>query len=308
MIVHLRHSDIDRRKWDECVAHSRCGLVYVRSWYLDVVCPGWEALVDGDYVSVMPLTWRKRFGIRYLCQPFFVQKTGVFSRNELTKSQMEAFVGAAKDVFSFAEINIVDERDFLADLPRHRNYELSLEADYSGIVANYHENTRRNLSRAGKNGLVVSDVSDIDKVIALFDTDRRPSLPSFDVRSYDVLRALSGKALDRGEAFIKGVSFDGSDDLLAAAFFVNDGRRVTFLFSGNSAEGKRVQAMTLLIDTVIREYSGSKMILDFEGSDDDGLARFYAGFGSAQSWYKSLRFNNMSWFSNFVLSVWKKFR
>ena len=63
--------------------------------------------------------------------------------------------------------------------------------------------------------------------------------------------------------------------------------RLTFLFSGNSEAGKSCQAMTFLLDQVIREFAGRMGVLDFEGSDDDNLARFYLGFGSIEKKYPS---------------------
>ena len=52
--------------------------------------------------------------------------------------------------------------------------------------------------------------------------------------------------------------------------------------------------MTFLIDQVIRKYAGQSLTLDFEGSDDDNLARFYQGFGSRPVSYPgfSYRFRN----------------
>ena len=66
--------------------------------------------------------------------------------------------------------------------------------------------------------------------------------------------------------------------------------RITFLFSGNNALGKELQAMTFLIDQVIREFAGQPLVLDFEGSDDENLARFYLGFCSKQVLYPSYTF------------------
>jgi hypothetical protein len=64
------------------IARSFNGIVYAYSWYLDIVSPGWDALVKDDYKSVMPLTWRKKYGIKYLYQPFFTQQLGVFSSDK----------------------------------------------------------------------------------------------------------------------------------------------------------------------------------------------------------------------------------
>ena len=54
-VIHLRNSEIDRTNWDNCIAQSANQLTYAHSWYLDVVSPQWEALVDENYDYVMPL-------------------------------------------------------------------------------------------------------------------------------------------------------------------------------------------------------------------------------------------------------------
>lgn len=307
MIRYLKHDDIDKQKWDGCIADSTNALVYAYSWYLDIVSPRWDALVDDGYQAVMPLTWKSRFGMRYLCQPFFTQKLGVFSKNEMSDNLLAAFLDKTKSLFLFAEINL-NASNVLKDSRQHDNYELSLAADYGQLAANYHENTRRNLLKAAKGNLVTVDDVGVEKLISLFDTDRRKSLPSFNEDSYDVLRALSVEALRRGSAFIKGVAHEGGGDVVAAAMFLSDSKKLTFLFSGNSIEGKQSQAMAFLVDSVVRQYCGSGLILDFEGSDDEGLARFYKGFGSELVRYNSLNFNNMSWLSSQVLRLWKKLK
>ena len=59
MINYLTNEQIDKSRWDDCVAHAVNGNVYAFSWYLDIVHPGWEALVemiDGNYVTIMPIS------------------------------------------------------------------------------------------------------------------------------------------------------------------------------------------------------------------------------------------------------------
>ena len=51
------------------------------TWYLDIVSPGWEAIVKeeaGCYVAVLPLPVRRKFGLRYLQQPLLTQQLGLF--------------------------------------------------------------------------------------------------------------------------------------------------------------------------------------------------------------------------------------
>ena len=57
----LKHDKIDKVKWDNCISRSVNGHIYARSWYLNIVSPDWDALIEGDYEAVMPLTWKRKF-------------------------------------------------------------------------------------------------------------------------------------------------------------------------------------------------------------------------------------------------------
>jgi hypothetical protein len=106
VIRYIRHREIDKLKWDACIQRSVNGIIYGYSWYLDIVAEGWEALVEENYESVMPLICRKKFGIRYLFQPFFTQQLGVFSSNKFTEEKIKEFISAIPQKFSFFEINL----------------------------------------------------------------------------------------------------------------------------------------------------------------------------------------------------------
>ena len=60
MIKYRTYDKIDKRRWDECIAKSFNGSVYAWSWYLDVVHPKWDALVENDYERVMPICGSKK--------------------------------------------------------------------------------------------------------------------------------------------------------------------------------------------------------------------------------------------------------
>ncbi len=85
MIHYQENYQLNKQKWDACIAKSFNGIIYAYSWYLDIVSPGWKGLVEDDYISVMPLCSRKKIGISYLFQPFFTQQHGVFSTAKLTE-------------------------------------------------------------------------------------------------------------------------------------------------------------------------------------------------------------------------------
>lgn len=308
MIHYLQHKDIDKKKWDETIA--ACGNIYANSWYLDIVHPQWEALVEDDYQSVMPLTGGKKFGVNYLYQPYFVQQLGVFSKSLMSTEKTEAFLKAIPEKYRFAEIRLNEGNVFedgFQGVEYHRNVLLDLNQDYESIRANYHQNTKRNLAKAESNNLQIINTVIPYHVVALFTDNRGKLLDKWGEAEYARLTALTTVAVKRKDAFILGVTEKGVGQLICAAIFMKTNDRITFLFSGLTVEGKQRQAMTYLLDQVIQKYANQPFTFDFEGSDDENLARFYLGFGGHEVKYPSYSFNRLSPFGKVLLKAWKRF-
>ena len=307
MINYLEHNAIDKPKWDALIAE--CGNIYAFSWYLDIVHPGWEALVEDDYQSVMPLTGGKKFGVNYLFQPYFVQQLGVFSKSPMTAETTEAFLKAIPSKYRFAEIRM-NEGNVFADgaqgIEYHRNVLLDLNQEYEAIHVNYHQNTKRNLAKAESNNLHLVETVIPYHVVALFRDNRGALLDKWGDAEYGVLTHLAKVAQKRNAAFMLGVSEKGVGQLICAAIFMKTKDRITFLFSGLTEEGKQRQAMTYLLDQVIQQHAHQPITFDFEGSDDDNLARFYLGFGGNETKYPSYCFNKLSLVGKTMLKLWKK--
>jgi len=306
MINYLEHNAIDKPKWDALIAG--CGNIYAYSWYLDNVHPGWDALVEDDYQSVMPLTGGKKFGVNYLFQPYFVQQLGVFSKM-LTIEKTEAFLNAIPSKYRFAEIRLNEDNAFsegARGVAYHKNVLLDLNQEYDAIRSQYHQNTKRNLAKAENGNLQIVDAVIPNDVIALFRDNRGASIGKWGDAEYALLVDLTQAAISRDAASVLGVTDKEGGRLLCAAIFMKTDKRITFLFSGLSEEGKQRQAMTYLLDQVIRKHAKQSVTLDFEGSDDVNLARFYLGFGGQEVKYPSYTFNRLSPIGKAMLKVWKK--
>ena len=91
-------------------------------------------------------------------------------------------------------------------------------------------------------------------------------------------------ATSNEHCFTIGIN-DLDNNTIAGAVFMHSHDRIIFLFSGSDEVHKDKHALTLLLDNVIREFSETQCTLDFEGSDNDGLARFYKGFGGTEVFY-----------------------
>ncbi|MEQ1554762.1 MAG: hypothetical protein ABL929_11315, partial [Ferruginibacter sp.] len=105
-IKYFTYKDIDKTKWDACVINAHNSLIYVHSFYLDnCTNKNWDALILNDYEAVLPITFRKKIGIKYLYQPAFLQQAGIFSANVLSKELINEFILLLMSKFKFAEIN-----------------------------------------------------------------------------------------------------------------------------------------------------------------------------------------------------------
>jgi hypothetical protein len=106
VIRYCTHTEIDRQKWDECITRSTLNIPYAYTWYLDVVNPGWCALVMDDYQAVMPLTWNRKYMVSYLYQPYFTQQLGIFSDHPVSDALIRVFLLSVPGRYRFARINL----------------------------------------------------------------------------------------------------------------------------------------------------------------------------------------------------------
>lgn len=310
MIRYLQNSQIDKQNWDRCVAGSINRRVYAFSWYLDQVCPGWDALVEDDYASVFPLTHRKKWGILYLFEPFFTQQLGIFSSKPVTENLVSDFFDRIPRKFKFIEIhlNSMNPVQLHGYEVFHRlNHEISLNADYDRLYTAYSQNARRNLKKAGEHGIIISHDTTIAELIALFRENFGNKEGKLSLDHYLLLERL----LNETKKHNSGVIYSALNDsgmLLAAAFVLTDASRHYFLFAASNPAARDNGAMFFLIDQIIRDHSGSSTLLDFEGGNDANLARFYKGFGAYEVTYPAVRINRLPYFLWTGVRLIRKFR
>ncbi len=295
MIRYLPHNAINKEKWDTAIRNSFNGNLYACSWYLDTVHPEWEALVEDDYVRVMPLTGNRKWGIHYLYQPFFAQQLGVFSTEILNSQVLNIFFAAIPDKFRFAQINLnVHNKPHPENyhLVHNTNYLLDMIARYPALASRYATNTKRNLKKALQSGLVLQEGLRPQRLIDLFRENKGREIRHWHGPHYMRLQRLMYLAIYKGAGVMYGV-YDQRNELCSAAFFLKDSRHLIFLFSATSPEGRKNGAMTFLLDGVVRAHAETARVLDFEGSNNPDLARFYRGFGAQPITYYRLEMNRL---------------
>jgi hypothetical protein len=294
MIRYMDHHEIDMEKWDACIDSAPNGIFYAYSWYLDMLAPPWGGLVEGDYRSVMPLPYRKKFGVHYIYQPAFIQQLGIFSTHSMGEELTRKFIAAIPGHFRYADIpmNTFNKVPPLEGVLRKTRvtYELDLIPTYEEIYKRYSENARRNLKKAEKRGVFIAAHGRPEEVITAFRSSRKRD--PYTEKDYQALKHLIYSGMHRGNVSLYS-AYSDKNNFSAGIVFYHTHKKVVFLFSGSAPEARENGAMFKLVDAFIRDHAGRELVLDFEGSSDPSLARFYRGFGSKECLFLQLRINRM---------------
>ena len=310
MIKYLKYEHINKEKWDACVDQAFNGSIYVYSWYLDVVCEEWEGLVEGDYDRVFPINFKRKWGIDIIYQPFFTQQLGVVSKTELSPEVIDAFLKAIPKKYKVLDLNLnTHNSPGLAGFSYtpQVNYELDLISDYEKLRENYTSNTKRNLAKAEKEGLSMVKGIKPDGVIDLFRENRGKGIKVLREENYRRLKRLIYTAIYKGLANVYGV-YDSDNNLCAGAIFLESNRKAVFIFSGLSSAGREKRAMFFLIDNYIRGNANKHLTLDFDGSNNEALARFYAGFGSTRITFPRIHRNTLPVHLKWAYTIYRYLR
>ena len=290
MVTFIEYGKIDRKKWDECIRNSKPALVYALSWYLDLTAPGWGGLVEDDYKAVMPLTMKKKAGITYLFQPFYSQQLGIFSRSWVNRDKADEFLKAVPPFIRYGRINVNFTNDF-SGLPvkllTNSNYELRLGRNYQDIQEFYSDNTKRNIQKS----LPFVELTEKLSVRDLIKLRRGNAPVSRSRDHYEWMNCFMDKIIKMGKGRLVGAL--AGDRLVGAAFFAVFGGRIYYLIPVSDELGKSSRAMFSIVDHIIGTYAGTGMVLDFEGSNIQGIARFFTGFGAREVKYNTLEINNL---------------
>ncbi|MGD0583591.1 MAG: hypothetical protein ABR974_11700 [Bacteroidales bacterium] len=295
MIVYLKNHEIDREMWDACIAASPSSKPYACSWYLDIMAPGWEALIDDDYDSVFPVPARERFGFKYIATPIFLQQLGTYSPDKSTETATTEFLDYMPEFYRLIDLSVgqkTDHRGF--KITERYNYELDLEKSYDRLFENFSSDCRRNINLASKKKIdLVSDIRP-DELIKLFITNTGSKLSGVKPRDYERLEKLMDYCINSGKGKIVGVR-DSSKSLIFGIFHIDVGGSVTLLFTANSEKSREKRTGYYAVNEIIRQNAASGKILDFAGSSIPSIASFMESFGSINHPYYRIFRNSLPW-------------
>ncbi|MGN6802103.1 MAG: hypothetical protein ACTHJN_09365 [Ginsengibacter sp.] len=292
-ISYLPQGKIDKSKWDNCIKNSANGLIYAYSFYLDAMSENWDALVANDYEFVMPLTWKRKYGIYYLYQPPFTASLGVFGNN-ISKEIVKNFLENIPQKFRYWDFYL--NRQNLFSIPEFPMYErsnfiLRLSSDYESIKSKYASSTSRNIKRSItfgneiRKGIPIADVIELSK-------EQARNFSTIDEKTYLNFSKIFNFLKEKNLAITYGV-YSPQKKLVASCAYFFSHNRAYYILVGNHPDGKTSGASHIMIDAFIQDYADKNLILDFEGSNIPSLAFFYKSFGAELEKYPGIRMNKL---------------
>lgn len=306
----LNRQDIDDEKWNTFVERSPQGYIYHYTWYLDIVCPNWKAIViknNQEWLAVMPLNIQRKWGLSYIFQPLLTQFLGILFKPQ--DSKMEKNLSDKKDWITEI-INYIPKQvklfnynfspHFDYPLPFYwykyqlftrYNYELDLSEGKNRLLENLHTKTRYQIKKTQKeNNVVVEVSSDIDAFIS----EHKKSGRSFlNTNIFSLITDLYKKAYTLNKATL--LIAKSEDKILTGTIFMKYKENWINLYGSlkNSQESEKRATEILLWKAIQMAVENGATRFDFEGSMIEGVERFYRKFGGKPVPYLNIQKNTI---------------
>lgn len=279
-LSYLRGKDIDRQRWDAAVATDTTCLPYGCSWWLEAATNGrWDGIILDDYRVVLPLPRRRSLGrFTQVQRADFTQQGGPFGR--LLPGDTECMLsGIPKSVLRFSlplreQLNLASPPAGRKAFSRN-NLVLPLTTTMADVRAGYSRSIRRQLKSDG--GGKLSPAS-IESVIAQYRLTAGPKA-GLKEKHYRSIHRIASACLFHGAGYCYRYD-DPEHGLLAAGFFPVYRGRIINLFAASTETGYQQGGMPRLLDAILDRHFDDAQLLDFEGSDNPGIAAFFKSFGA----------------------------
>jgi hypothetical protein len=293
MIYHIKRKDLDVEKYDACIATSVQSNLFGFSWYLDICCTNWTVLVLNDYEAVMPIPYRKKYGIKYVYPPLWILELGVYSKDETT--QVDPFLEVLKAHFKFAELRL-NTGNLVVKLQNKTQINslqfVFLKEGYESIFKKYNRNRKRELIKA-KNANLIENWTDVpEKLVSLFKGNIAIRLAKINEKDFENLLRLIKFCLANKTGELLTV-YSENNVLVSAAFFIKFNNKVTQLVCASDIHNRDNGANTFSNDRAIFRYQNQFDIYNFGGSSMESIANYYKSFGAKTETYRLLKHNNL---------------
>jgi len=295
MIIYLKNNEINREQWDNCIKNSPGFKPYAYSWYLDIMAPGWEALVDDDYDSVFPIPCAEKFGFKYVATPLFLQQVGAFSPDKLPEKSIIEFLDYLPDFYKLIDLCVGQKVVFNGyKLTERANYELDLSKNYDKLWENFSTHCKRNIEVSSRKKTELVNNIKPEELIDLFIQNKGKEIKNIKTSDYQRLKNLMDFCLNNKKGRIIGVRGTGKRPVFGIFLVETHGSKV-MLFVVNTPHSREKRMGYYAVNELIKEFALTRNYLDFAGSSIPEIASFMTSFGSVNNPFYRIYRNRLLW-------------
>ena len=287
-IRYVDAAELSNEKWQRLTGSTS---LYADPAFLTAMAGKWAAFVYKDYEAVLPVFPRTKFGIAYLYQPAFIQKTAIYSLAPVDSSLIHLFLSACRKRFRFAEFYLANHpTGFNCYIKERNNFLVNLQLAYAGIESQYKTDLQKNRKIASQYAFEYRPADNPNNVLALYQNTYGKSL-NYSNQDYNRLQQYCNSEKGQGQLVLREVLL--GNEVQAACLCLKDSERLYLLANITVPHARKKAANHFLLDQLIREFAGRLRWLDMEGSDHPGIAHFYQNFGAVNEPYYFVAWNDL---------------
>ena len=297
----LHNSEINRTEWDQLVAGSPQGSVFVESWYLDTILPGeWSGIAvyeDNTLVAIMPVMIRNKWGFSYALQPVMAKYWGIIFENKtfhntykelsFKKKAVNTILDCIPQKLSYLSYNFHPDFDY--PLPFYwKSYQLNSSFTYildvigspeAEIFNSYSPELKNSIRTAQKNEITIQEDHRSPALINILEKNKHGGKTIYEPQYYPVLSKVLETGLSNGKSFSL-TAVDNKGNAVASSIYMKDNKSIYALIHVMAKSASKTDALSLLVHHAILKSAELNLKFDFLGSMIEPVEAFNRRFGA----------------------------
>lgn len=287
----VEYTQLNEREKEKFAKKMADGSLYQQLWYVACLSDNqFYLVVYGDLEAVLLVPFRKKMGVRYAYRPLFLQKNIFYG----DASKFEVLVAALQKTVRFGDIALdqLGGKNIFDTVFSRTNYELPLDKPYTELRQSFSKNHKRNINKS--KCLSIKETTDVTALLTIFEAEKTTS---FKPKALKNIRKTIHQLVQNTavKPYLKIMNAYDDGDVVGAFLLLHYNYRIYYLLGTSKKHMTSLsdKALYRLFDDLIQTCAGTKTILDFEGSDLPGVARFFRGFGAQETHYYAVKWNKL---------------
>jgi len=282
MMKLIAQNDIDRAKWDELVENQPKTLLYHQSLFLDPLAEKWMLLVDENYSCGIPLPYVVRLGKKGLYTPNFIRAIdwlGV-KPNDFELKKIKEII-----LKEFDYGNILLESKVFEYAKSDRVYQLLTEP------FKLNDQAKRSIKKFEKSNFKII-MPELNQILNIILDDLKVKVTDLKMTDFERFKNLFSQY---PKEKIWSIGVEENNQIVGGMIFIYWQNTLHYVKGGCFENAKNKGSMYAMMLKAIEHAEEKKLILDFGGSNVDGVRRFNLAFGATDKSYFRWSFDNSPW-------------